>query len=205
VLDYLGINEEDLAGQDFCAYVTLSLTGEEGKVYRLTVQTADHHLQALTAVPHNVKIDSLWSIPANVMPDSLRVLWMQFREPDTFGNYYRYWTKANNEPFYPGYFGSVLDDQFFNGEIFSFNLDRGYPGNASIDFETYGLFGVGDTIIVKIAMIDKAHYDFWRTVEQQYLSGGGPFSTPTYIRSNVNGGLGIWGGYGAVYDTVVLK
>jgi hypothetical protein len=204
VLDYLGIDEADLGTQDFCAYFTLLTTGQQGKTYSLTVDTLGQHLSAITTIPFNVPIDSLWAEPAASDPDSLRILFMQFDEPDTIGNYYRYWTKANDEPFYPGYFGSVLDDKFFNGEVFQLNLDRGYASNAAIDFDTYGLFRVGDTVVVKIAMIDEAHYEFWRTVEEQTFSGG-PFSIPVHIRDNIQGGLGIWGGYGAVYDTIVIQ
>lgn len=204
VLDYLGIDSASVSGQDICAYFTLATTGQFGKRYSITVDSGDHHLSAVTSVPYNVPIDSLWTEPAAVNPDSLRILYLRFDEPDTLGNYYRYWTKVNDEPFYPGYFTSVLDDQFFNGELFELYVDRGYPSNPdAIDFSTYGYFKVGDTVVVKVAMIDQAHYDFWRTVEDQTFSGG-PFSTPVHIRNNVNGGLGIWGGYGAVYDTIVV-
>lgn len=204
VLDYFGLTEAELNGQDFCAYVSLSFVGQEGKTYTLSVDVDTHHIEAVTSIPRSIPVDSLWTEPAGIQPDSLKILWLEFDEPDTFGNYYRYWTQTNSEPFYPGYFGSVLDDQFFNGEAFRFTLERGYAPNADIDFSTYGLFGVGDTVVVRIAMIDQVHYEFWRTADEQRL-GGGPFGTPVYINTNVTGGLGIWGGYGAVYDSIIVQ
>ena len=203
VLEFLGISESQAQNTNICAYVSLSLMGEVGKSYTLTVETAEHSLSAVTSIPSPVLLDSLWTIPDPEFADSLVALWMQIKEPDTLGNYYRYFTKANDEPFYPGYFGSVFDDQFANGSILRLFVDKGYSRSEDIDFDTYGLFRKGDTIIMKLASIDRPHFRFWSTIEDQILSGG-PFSTPTYIQSNVKGGLGIWGGYGSDQDTIIV-
>jgi hypothetical protein len=72
--------------------------------------------------------------------------------------------------------------------------------NAPIDANTYGLFRKGDQAVIKFANIDKATYDFWRTMEYNYGSVGNPFSTPTVVISNLsNGALGYFGGYAAQY------
>jgi Domain of unknown function (DUF4249) len=203
VLSYLGLNEDDLQGLDICAYISLDVTGEIGKTYNLKVDYNQHHLKAKTVIPNPAPIDSIWYTPDNTFPDSLVKLWVKFEEPDTFGNYYRYLTKVNSEPFYAGYFGSVWDDRLTNGQTFNFTLDKGYPRNSEIDFETYGLFRRGDTIILNINMIDYGHYRFWETMEAQMHSGG-PMTSPSIIISNVENGLGIWGGNGAVYDTLIV-
>lgn len=204
VSQFLGVNLDSLpADLDVCVYVNFQLTGTEGEQYDLSIQKADTVLTATTTIPNAVPIDSMWIVPEPEVADSLVRLWVQFDEPDTLGNYYRYFTKRNDEPFYPGLFGSVLDDQFFNGQLFRFNLDRGYDRNTDIDFETYGLFVVGDTIIVNINSIDRPHFRFWETAEDQ-LRSGGPFASPTYITSNIEGGIGIWGGYGSAYDTLIV-
>ena len=37
------------------------------------------------------------------------------------------------------------------------------------------------------------------------MSSGNPFSAPTTVTTNIEGGgLGVWGGYGATYDTLIL-
>lgn len=204
VSQFLGVNVDSLPPElDVCVYVNFQLTGQEGEQYDLRIQKDDTVVTASTFIPTSVPIDSMWIVPETEVADSLVRLWVQFDEPDTLGNFYRYFTKRNSEPFYPGLFGSVLDDEFFNGQLFRFNLDRGYDRNTDIDFETYGLFLRGDTIIVNISSIDRAHFRFWETAEDQ-LRSGGPFASPTYITSNVEGGLGIWGGYGAAFDTLVV-
>jgi hypothetical protein len=58
---------------------------------------------------------------------------------------------------------------------------------------------------LKLCTIDKATYDFWRTIEFVYVNAGNPFATPTRVLSNIsNNGLGYFGGYAAQFRTVVL-
>ncbi|MDP4819730.1 MAG: DUF4249 domain-containing protein, partial [Saprospiraceae bacterium] len=61
----------------------------------------------------------------------------------------------------------------------------------------------GDTVVVKWANIDQVQYDFWSSLESA-VSNQGPFSTYTRVNSNVNGGLGVWGGLSARYYTIVV-
>ena len=69
-----------------------------------------------------------------------------------------------------------------------------------------------DTVLLKFSQVDEASMKFWRGVVRNVTSGGNPFAEPMNLSSNINGGLGIWTGYGAVYykipivkDTVILK
>ena len=40
---------------------------------------------------------------------------------------------------------------------------------------------------------------FWRGVVRNSTSGGNPFAEPANLASNINGGLGVWTGYGTKY------
>ena len=94
---------------------------------------------------------------------------------------------------------------FKYGTIYSVNVDKGVNRNLSINFDDYSLFMKGDTIQVKLANIDKATYDFWRTLEYNYQSIGNPFSSPIRVLSNIsNGALGYFGGYAAEYRELVI-
>ncbi len=204
VYQMLGIKNDPPPGQDYCAYVNFTMTGQEGKQYHIRIETPTDTLTATTAIPYHVPIDSIWSEPDPVYGDSLSAVWIRFKDPDTLGNYYRFFSKTNNETFYPGYFGSVRDDNFANGQVLTGTVPRGVSKGDTINFDTYGLYRQGDTVIIKVAMIDKAHYTFWRTLEDQKRQNG-PFSSPTYVKGNIIGGLGIWGGYGSISDTVVVQ
>jgi hypothetical protein len=56
-----------------------------------------------------------------------------------------------------------------------------------------------------LSNIDKATYDFWRTMEYSYYSIGNPFSTTTKVINNIsNGALGYFGGYASQYRTIII-
>jgi hypothetical protein len=83
-------------------------------------------------------------------------------------------------------------------------------GSSSINSATadpeYSFYKIGDTVIVKFCSIDQATYDFWRTAEGEMYSNGDPFISPSQIVTNTKGGsLGVWGGYGTLFDTTICK
>jgi hypothetical protein len=191
---------------NFYFYTSPELKGEPGKNYRLRIQTENEMLTAATSIPQLNPLDSLWFKPhPNPKNDSLVMLWYRYKDPDTLGNCVRYFTKRNQETFYPGYFASVFIDEFVNGKPFiDFPLQRGEPKSKEPDFATFGYFKKGDTITVKWSATDLAHYRFWNSLETEFSSQGNPIGSPTVIQSNINGGLGIWGGYGSTYHKIVV-
>ena len=87
-----------------------------------------------------------------------------------------------------------------DGTTYNIEIDQGVDRNQSVDFSHYSYFYRGDSITVKFANIDKATFDFWRTMEYDYQSIGSPFSSPTQVLGNIsNGALGYFGGYAAQY------
>lgn len=173
--------------------------------YSMTINVNGQIITAQTSIPLLAKkVDSIWWKPAPNNPDtSLVVLVGRVTDPPGYGNYIRYYTKTNSDPFYPG-LNSVFDDQIVDGKTYTLDIDRGVNRNAKIDQNTYNFFNRGDTITLKFANIDKATFDFWRTMEYSYGSIGNPFASPTKVMSNVNGALGYFGGYAAQYQTVLV-
>lgn len=189
----------------FYLYTNPDLKGETGKLYRLRIEHEGETLTAVTSIPHLNPLDSLWFRPhPDPQNDTLLTLWYRYNDPDTLGNSVRYMTKRNQEPFYPGYFTSVFNDELANGKPYiDFPLERGHPKSAILDEETYSYFRKGDTVTVRWAAIDLPHYQFWFSLEADYNSNGNPFGSPIKVRSNVQGGLGIWGGYGTTYHYII--
>jgi hypothetical protein len=178
-----------------------AFVGELNTHYSLRIVTGGKEYTATTTIPPLAKtIDSLWWQESTNNPDTTQVMLMgKVTDPPGFGNYIRYFTSANGEPFYPG-LTSAFDDQIVDGKTYSLQIERGVNRNEDIDFDTYSYFHRGDTVTVKFANIDKATYDFWRTMEYSYGSIGNPFSSPTKVIGNINGGaLGYFGGYAVQY------
>lgn len=183
------------------------IKGELGKNYQLKIVWKGIEYKSSTTIPLIRRtIDSLWWVKAPNTPDTSKrtVLRAKVTDPPGFGDYARYFTKVNSNNFLPG-LNSVFDDQLINGTTYTVDVDRGIDRNADLNFEDYGFFMKGDTVTLKFSNIDKATFDFWRTVEFSYSSIGNPFSSPTKIIGNIsNGGLGYFGGYANVFKTVII-
>ncbi|WP_315816059.1 DUF4249 family protein [Paraflavitalea speifideaquila] len=92
-----------------------------------------------------------------------------------------------------------------DGKTYDVQIEHGVNRNESIDLEDYAFFYRGDVVTVKFCNIDKATFDFWRTMEYNYSSIGHPFSSPVKVLNNINGGaLGYFGGYAVQYTTLVI-
>jgi hypothetical protein len=194
----------DSLGFNFCVYIDLSfsMVGQEGATYTLLVEAEGRQLRAVTSIPEHVPIDSLRFLePPGEPIDTLAQLLGYLKDPAGVPNFYRYQVGVNGGPVMsPG--ASVSDDRLFDGDEVEFPLLSPVPrGSMEIDLETFGFYTVGDTITLKWMTIDEAHFDFWNTVEFNTINQG-PFSSYTLIESNVEGGLGIWGGVSASYYTL---
>lgn len=213
-----GIDIDLLRQANICAWTKLdgTLIGEEGRTYRLDVQTGGTSLNSVTTLPHAVALDSLWFKLAEQDPgdDSLGFLWARLTDPDTVGNNYRWLAKRINlnedgeqkdETFVAPFF-SVFWDRYFNGLSFDFNYNRGSIPFSEADDDNNaesGYFKRGDTVVVKFASLGIDEYRFYNSFYTNVTSQGDLFSTPANVVSNINGGLGIWAGWGTRLDTVV--
>lgn len=197
------IDTVTIGGIDIPIFDSLQF-GKIGKQYDLRIEVNGNVLTATTTIPDTL---SLYNFRFNPNPDpkkdSLVSLSCSYDDPLEVGNFGRLLTKVNQEPFFPDRFQSVYSDELINGGTWQdFVIPKGENPNVDFDTETYSYFNRGDTVIVKWCAIDKAHYDFWITIETDRNNSGNPFGRPTVVRSNINGGLGIWGGYGAIYRIV---
>lgn len=213
-----GIEPALLMNADICIWTKLGddLLGEEGRTYRLEVEAEGRSLSATTTIPHAVAPDSSWFRLALQRPndDSLGFVWARISDPDTLGNHYRFFSRrinsgADGQPKDAGFvapFFSVYEDRYVNGLTFDFAFSRGRrPFSQAEDDENEerGYFKVGDTVVVKFASMGRAEYLFFNSFQNNAGSQGDVFSTPSNVVSNIQGGLGVWVGYGVALDTVV--
>lgn len=174
--------------------------------YNLQIQVNNQQYTSQTTIPALAKkIDSLWWKPAPNNPDTAKIVVVaRVTDPPGYGNYIRYFTSVNSGPFLPG-LNSVYDDQIVDGTTYDVDVDQGVDRNQKIDLNNYAFFYRGDSVVVKFCNIDKATYDFWRTMEYNYQSIGNPFSTPTTVLGNIsNNALGYFGGYAAQYVPLII-
>lgn len=230
--EFLGLPPETVLALNICLY-TVSLSnsnpnalGVAGETYTLLVDKDQHHLKAVTKLNFPIPLDSIWfASPSGNAQDSLGFIYGSLSDPDTLGNAYRWSSKRINR--YPQWITSdtylrgqqkdlvftnplpsVYDDEFFNGLSFEFAYYRGrIPFSDKFDDrqEERGFFKRGDTVVVKGSSIDMNVFKFFKSYEDQLANQGSPFATPNNAKSNVEGGLGVWAGYGAYYDTLICE
>ena len=179
-----------------------AFVGELGRSYAMTLQHEAKEYKATTSIPvKNKRIDSIWWKARPGDTSEVSVL-LKVTDPKGFGNYVRYFTKKNREPFLPG-FTSVYDDLVIEGTTYELEVEPGVDRNGTLKGERD--FMRGDTVVLQISGIDKPTYDFWRTMEYTYASVGNPFSSPIKVISNIsNGALGYFGGYASQYKTIII-
>ncbi len=220
VAEALNISINVLVNSNLCAYTDLTgnLLGEMNTTYDLEVDINGEHLTASTHIPGLVALDSLWFELIGTS-DSLGYVFGTLNDPDTLGNAYRWYAQRLNQ--YPAWsphagirkdqqyiapIGSAFDDTFFNGLSFDFAYYRGTASGSGkqddLNAEA-GFFKTGDTIAIKGCSIDLNTYDYVTSFESEASSGGNPFSAPSSVFTNIDGGIGIWAGYACYLDTVI--
>src|SRR5215204_3841994 len=179
--------------------------GRENTQYSLRIVVEGKEYTATTKIPAITRrIDSLfWKQPSGNIDSNKVALMIRATDKPGYGDYIRYYTQRNREPFYPA-LNSVYDDQIIDGTSYEVEVERGVDRTQDLP-DDYSLFEKGDTVTMKLCQIDKATYDFWRTMEFSYGSIGNPFASPTKVLSNIsNGALGYFGGYAPQFRTIII-
>jgi hypothetical protein len=201
---YLGIDE--------------SLRGKFGHRYKLRVEANGNVHEAVTSIPYQKTIDSIWHEKLTTT-DTAYSVHVIYKDPDTIGNYTRYQTQvlrakkdADLPENYLTFFRSVFNDAFNNGKGLPILVNLGFNQAININstngrnaFEKQRLLFKNDTVNIKFSAIDFNTFNFWETYEYSRNSTGNPFSSPTQVQGNVSNAIGIWAGYGSTVITHIVK
>jgi hypothetical protein len=202
-------------------YVGSKVVGTVGQSYHLTVIADGKTYTSTTVIPTPVALDSVWWQP-QPPEDTLGYAWAFLSEPIGTGNAYRWFAKtptrasfSNNivsvrNRRYIAPLGATFDDKLIDGKQFKFAYNKGVDATEASfnDSEENwrGYYKNTDTIYIKFCAVDSKVSEFYTTYETALQSSGNPFASPVTILSNIDGGgVGIWAGYGATYDTIMPK
>jgi hypothetical protein len=211
ISELTGIPAENLRLLNYCLYTTFNtnLWGKIGRTYSLKIEHGEKTYTSVTTILPLIPLDSLWFVK-NIPQNPWGLIWARLYDPPGKGNAYRIYSKrlGRDDTYIPAW-GSVFDDSFIDDKMVDFHFHRGFrPGSTAPDDQgpELGYYKEGDTVVVKFSVINQSTYRFLRDFETETASAGNPFAAPSTIATNINGGaLGYFGGYGAVYDTLVLK
>jgi len=183
------------------------ILGQVGKFYTLTITYNGKTYTSVTKIPNPKGPDSLWfAAPAladSKTPANAIQLFANYTDPDTPGNYVRYFTKINSGQFFPC---GIFSDEVVNGKrVANIGLFAGYNNSIDANGDSLRYFYPGDTVTLKWSEIDKSVYTFWNTAQFAASAAGNPFASPINVQSNVsNGALGVWAGYGSIDTTMIV-
>ena len=176
-------------------YTTTEMLGEVGKNYKLTVKYKHFHAEATTSILDIPCVDSLVVTPTETS-DTLFQVRAFLKDTEEKNNYFKLFTMVRpKETSYFSYVGSTIRDKLLH-------LHTGisiFPGQKFQDNDYVSGFCLSDTLLVKIAQVNEAGYRYWLDFEDMFVTISNPiFSVRFNACSNIQGGKGIWCGYGVV-------
>ena len=184
------------------------MIGQVGKFYTLSITYNKVTYTSVTKIPNPKGVDTMWfatpTFQSNKLSDSAMQLFVNYTDPDTPGNYVKYFTRRNSEPYYPS---GLYSDQAVNGlHVANIGLYAGYDNTIDANGDSLRYFYPGDTVYLKWCEIDYGVYNFWNTLDFASSSDGNPFASPINIQTNMsNGALGVWAGYGSIITRKVVN
>ena len=229
LLDSLGLSDT-LALPLNALYVDLSHQennfSQIGYKYKLIIEWNNETISAITSIPPQYPIDSVWVKRKDSLESDYKCyIWARINDPDTLGNsaIIHYKRDVGWKPMDPLFIPCAIPartDNIVNGEKFEaffarsgrFSDEDGvllpFYGDRVID----GEFVRKDIVLLRLSHVDQITYKFWRSTERMQDASGNPFSEPMNLSSNIDGGIGVWGGYGVSYyyipivaDTVIYE
>jgi hypothetical protein len=184
-------------------YYGNTITGETGKKYYLKIEYRGDTLKAETYIPEPVSLESCRFVKAKP-DDSTGHVHIQFRNTST--EYYQVATRVlGREAIYtPCLYGNFSSEQFEKNETVSIQIHKGPVFYPEVQFETS--FMTDDWIEIKLKTQSRAAYDFWNSWQNEVLNAQNPvFPAYTNLKSNIEGGIGIWSGYGVSRQRIQAK
>lgn len=180
-------------------YSSNQIFGEVGTHYDLKVDFQKEVATASTGIPEFVPIDSIWWEALEV--DTVGKIVVQIVNKSEAINYYRFFCKRNSkDDRFTLTNPVVISDKLYENDTVRVSFNR-----VLKDLQTNS-FVRDDTVVFKLCTIDKEQFDFWNGYQYEVLTASNPFASSNVpIRSSVNNGLGVFGGYSADYRTVICR
>lgn len=198
ITDDLG-SRDTLTETSSGTYRSSSLRGAAGRTYSLSVKSEGNEYSATSSMPHKVTIDSMYALPRREADgDRGFDLYVMFRDPPEAGNYYRLNLRVN----------IALAADSIDGRRYRLYSDKLTNGNeAAYRMRIRRNVTVGDTVTVDLLSIDKATYDYYKTLNDILTSDRSPTSlSPANPNTNLsNGALGHFAAYSVDTKTIVLR
>lgn len=184
-------------------YYGTHIIGQTGKKYTLKVEFLNRIIEATTTIPKSVVLSNVEYLKKNEM-DTIGYVFVKFTDPTNERNYYQIATKLEGKEslFVPSFYGNLSDENFRSSTV-EMQVNRGVLISSKSKFQPY--FVDGDIVFVKLRTMNKDAFEFWNSWQNEIVNGRNPiFPANTSLKSNLNGAVGIWSGYGVSIVQVII-
>lgn len=179
------------------------IKGETGKTYWLKVEYSGRVLTASTTIPPVTPIEKL-TVSKCTDSDTLYQIELKFHDDPLQQNYYKIFTQVIPEDtrFYPAFMGTFADN-VLEDNTGSVRANRAMRHSHIGKYTPF--FSLNDTVNVKLTQLPEEGFEFWSGYENEIINGKNPiFPSSTNLSTNIQGGKGIWCGYGKVIRRVTI-
>lgn len=188
----------------YFVYTGSQVRGEPGKVYTLTVIYRGKEITAHTTIPEPILLDSLRLQPTQGC-DTLYQTTGYFDDPAGEANYYKVFTRVEgrDKDYYNAFMGT-FSDEVLVPPVAKVEIHRGF---RHTELKKYTPFFVpGEKVDICFSQITEESFRFWSQYENEVINSGNPvFPNTTNLPGNIEGGLGIWTGYGTAIYHIEVK
>ena len=173
------LDRDTVTGRWYNYYHPRIVPVNNNRTYTLTITDSSNRRLTSTTVfsQQVVRIDSIDTRPSTNNVDSFSV-GVSLQDPPLTKNFYRFVVTPKLNNFHNDPTDFSLSDVSFNGRSFSFFSDASFARN--------------DTVTIRVYALLKEHYDYIQSTDDARSSNFNPFSQPGRIKSNVDGGIGIF-------------
>ena len=185
-------------------YVGNKITGKQGGKYKLTIRYLNQILTAESVIPPSVPIKKVEYTHRNPN-DTIGNLTIEFIDPADQKNYYQIATRVEgvDEIFVPCLYGNYNSRNFVSPDV-CLQISRGITIFPRMNFEAH--YYDGDRIFVRLRTMPKEGFDFWNIWQNEIVNvQNAVFPANSSLKSNINGGIGIWCGYGQSTVGIVAR
>ncbi|MBS9768529.1 MAG: DUF4249 domain-containing protein [Flavobacteriaceae bacterium] len=169
---------------------------EAGQSYSLQVSTPNGESVSATCTVPNVISSEIKNIKVQKSEFSEKEIVFEVNDNPTEENFYIAQATAYNDE------NSVIQQRNY---IFS---DKNKNGKNIVAKPKNTSYSYQDAPIAKIKItlfsVDKSYYDYAKSINSQMDNDDNPFSDPSVIVSNIQGGLGVFGAYTTLTKTVEI-
>jgi hypothetical protein len=175
-------------------YLSGDFRGTAEKLYKLEVFLQDgRSITGTTYIPKPKTIDSLH-------------FWFEPNKVDTNVFFYMNWLDGPEQDNYrltlkTGYF-PILTGWGTGTRFYTF--DDSQINNQPRPFLNFAPYKYNDTLHMYLATIGRREFLFWDSFRSA-ANNGGPFATPVSVKSNVEGAIGSFTGYGLTQRSVIFR